>query len=430
MTKLRLVPGLEFLGASKNAGYKITSYLLRTPDDRFIEVTELLYQIVYVFQTEQDPARIARIVSQLQGKKIDAKAIIFLVQTKLLPLGIFIHPEVKIQEQQRNTPHADSILTLRYRMTLLPKSITTHIAKIFSPLFHWPVILGIFIDFVLINVWLFGFHGIDASLQQTIMEPFLFLLIIGLLLFSTLFHEFGHAAGCAFGGAKPGRIGSGLYIIWPAFFTDITDIYRLPRRARLLSDIGGIYFNMIFAVIIAVVYFITKYEPLLLVIVLQNIAILNQLLPFVRLDGYYIISDLVGVPDLFIRMKPILKSVFLFRKTKTTKDLKNWVKWAVTGWVLLTIPAIMALLILAILNAPKIFYTTGVSVAILTGSIIQSYNQNNYLVLSIQILQLIVLALPAVSIGMLLFMIGKRARKIYLRFMETTSSRQQISSAT
>ena len=35
---------------------------------------------------------------------------------------------------------------------------------------------------------------------------------------------------------------------------------------------------------------------------------LEQLLPFVRFDGYFILSDLVGVPDLFARVAPILRS--------------------------------------------------------------------------------------------------------------------------
>ena len=36
---------------------------------------------------------------------------------------------------------------------------------------------------------------------------------------------------------------------------------------------------------------------------------MHQLLPFVRLDGYYILSDLTGVPDLFARIKPTLLGV-------------------------------------------------------------------------------------------------------------------------
>ena len=35
---------------------------------------------------------------------------------------------------------------------------------------------------------------------------------------------------------------------------------------------------------------------------------LDQLLPIVRFDGYFILSDLIGVPDLFARVVPIVKS--------------------------------------------------------------------------------------------------------------------------
>ena len=45
------------------------------------------------------------------------------------------------------------------------------------------------------------------------------------------------------------RDGLGLYIVWPAFYTDVTDSYRLPRRDRLRVDLGGLYFNAIVAVV-------------------------------------------------------------------------------------------------------------------------------------------------------------------------------------
>ena len=43
-------------------------------------------------------------------------------------------------------------------------------------------------------------------------------------------------------------MGVGIYLVWPAFYTDVTDSYRLPRAARLRTDLGGLYFNAIVAV--------------------------------------------------------------------------------------------------------------------------------------------------------------------------------------
>ena len=34
-------------------------------------------------------------------------------------------------------------------------------------------------------------------------------------------------------------MGAGLYLVWPAFYTDVTDSYRLGRAGRLRTDLGG-----------------------------------------------------------------------------------------------------------------------------------------------------------------------------------------------
>ena len=53
-------------------------------------------------------------------------------------------------------------------------------------------------------------------------------------------------------------MGAGIYIVWPAFYTDVTDAYRLPRRARLRTDLGGIYFNAVVAVVTLGVWLATR----------------------------------------------------------------------------------------------------------------------------------------------------------------------------
>src|SRR5205085_2142195 len=138
-------------------------------------------------------------------------------------------------------------------------------------------------------------------------HPSIFLPLFLAVILSAAFHEIGHAAACRYGGGHPGKMGCGIYLAWPAFYTDVTDAYRLGRRARLRTDLGGVYFNAVFVVATAAAYFVTGFEPLLLLIVIQHFEIAHQLLPVVRLDGYYIVADLTGVPDLFARIGPILR---------------------------------------------------------------------------------------------------------------------------
>ena len=104
-----------------------------------------------------------------------------------------------------------------------------------------PVLVGFAVVF-----WFVLIHkGVASATAQAFDSPELLLLVFGLGVASAGFHEIGHAAACRYGGGRPGGMGAGIYVVWPAFYTDVTDAYRLPRRARLRTDLGGLYFNAV-----------------------------------------------------------------------------------------------------------------------------------------------------------------------------------------
>src|SRR5207237_8435771 len=143
---------------------------------------------------------------------------------------------------------------------------------------------------------------------------------------------------------------------WPALYTDVTDAYRIDTRGRLRTDLGGVYFNVIFILATAGAYAVTGFEPLLLMIPLQHFEIIHQFLPFIRLDGYYIVSDLTGVPDMFARIRPTLASLLPWRKTSDrVKELKPWVRVVVTSYVMTVVPVLLFMFGLMVINAPRIF---------------------------------------------------------------------------
>ncbi|MFD5544803.1 hypothetical protein ACFWIJ_45190, partial [Streptomyces sp. NPDC127079] len=89
-------------------------------------------------------------------------------------------------------------------------------------------------------------------------------------------------------------------------YTDVTDVYRIGRAGRLRTDLGGVYFNVVFMLAMAGAYFATGAQFFLATVYLGHFEIMEQLMPAVRLDGYYILGDLAGVPDLYGKIKPIL----------------------------------------------------------------------------------------------------------------------------
>lgn len=400
-----LTQGIEIIGRAKDSGYKKPIYLIRTQDKKFIQLTSLLFYIVVALKENKDLIEAASSVSNFVNKYVDVQTIEILIKEKLAPLGIIIDSNSQNKIQVKTAP--DLLLGLKFRFTLLSENTTNVIADIFRLLYFPPVVLIILLSFLVLNIWFFSMHSINAVFHQILNQPFFFLLVLTLLIVSSLFHEIGHAAACKYGGGKAGRIGTGLYLIWPAFFTDVTDVYRLNRAAKLRTDLGGIYFNAIFALFVAGGYFFTHFEPLLLLVLIQDTEILHQLLPFVRLDGYFIVSDIIGIPDLFTRIMPLLKSFLPGQQKNTTKDLKPWARWIVGLWILLTIPLLAYFLIVMIIHLPQIFLTTKASFLTQMQAVSASFIQGHYLLTIIQMLQLIILLLPALGILLILFRLSR-----------------------
>ena len=106
---------------------------------------------------------------------------------------------------------------------------------------------------------------------------------------------------------------------------------------------------------LAGIYSVTSAEVLLLVIAVTHLEMLEQLLPFVRFDGYFILSDIVGVPDLFARITPILRSaVSRGRPDPRITGLRRHARIVVTGWVVCVIPLLTAGMGYFLLRFPEI----------------------------------------------------------------------------
>ncbi len=346
----RLAEGVELLGEYKDSGYSQPPSLVRRADGQVIQMSPLLYQVACRIDGSRGPDAIAALVSADLGRSLDAGQVRYLITAKLLPLGVVAAGGVP-----RALPKANPLFSLRARGTLLPERIVNLAGAFLRPLFRWPVIVAVAGSMLAVDYWLFAVHGLGGGIQQVLRDPADLLVVLGLSLVSAVFHECGHAAGCRYGGARPGVIGVGIYLVWPSFFTNVTDSYRLSRAGRLRTDLGGLYFNLIFMLALAGIYAATPAQVLLLVIAVTHLEMLDQLLPFVRFDGYFILSDLIGVPDLFARVVPIVKSVLpAGRRDPRVAGLRRGARIVVTGWVLCVIPLLLFTMGYLLLHLPGV----------------------------------------------------------------------------
>ena len=334
----RLADGVELLGEYQDSGYSQPPSLVRRPDGQVIQMSPLLYQVTCSIDGFRDSVAIAQLVSGHLGRSLTAGQVRQLLAAKLVPLGI-----VATVGTPAAPPKANPLLALRARGTLLPERAANVAGVLLRPLFRGPLVVAVVGSVLAVDYWLFVLHGLGGGVEQVLRDPMDLLVVLGLSVVSAAFHECGHATGCRYGGARPGVVGVGVYLIWPSFFTNVTDSYRLSRAGRLRTDLGGLYFNLIFMLALAGVYAATSAEVLLLVIAITHLEMAEQLLPFVRFDGYFILSDLAGVPDLFARVVPILRSVVARHPgDPRVTGLRRHARILVTGWVLCVIPLLTA----------------------------------------------------------------------------------------
>jgi putative peptide zinc metalloprotease protein len=341
-------------------------------------------------------SEIAEHASAGSGRLISADNVRTLVDSQLLPLGLLrladgSQPEVK---------KADPLLGMRFRYTVTDPERTGRITAPFAMLFNPLIVVAVTAAFLAACWWVLMVKGLGSPTHDAFENPLLFLLIFAITILSAGFHEFGHAAAARKGGAVPGAMGAGLYLVWPAFFTDVTDSYRLGRGGRLRTDLGGLYFNAIVAVAIMGLWWVTGFDALLLVVVTQILQMVRQLLPLVRFDGYHILADATGVPDLFQRIKPVLLGLLPWRWGRPeNKVLKPWARAVVTLWVLVTVPLLLFSLAVMVISLPRLLATAWSSAARQQGLLAESLSAGDLAGAAVRVLAIVAVALP--MLGML-----------------------------
>jgi len=356
----RLAAGTELIGEYQGSGFQEPRYILRRPDGQVIQLPRLLYLLVASLDGQRDLSQVAAVLSAKFGKEVQAQQVSYLIDDRLRPAGIVT---VDQQSAEAGAPakaavKSDPLLALKFRIGVVPERVVWRIAGFFGPMF-WPaMILAALAGFVGLDVLIIARGGlgqiVPASLSL-VYQPSLTLLVLALLLFSAAFHECGHVSACRYGGAKPGVMGFGLYLVWPALYSTVTDSYRLGRIGRLRTDLGGVYFNAVFITGMSLAYLDTGAPWLLVAIVALHVETAAQFLPMIRLDGYYILSDLIGVPDLFSRMGPVLASLIPGRPTHPrVLELKPWVRRTITLWVLIVVPSLLYWVIGFVIVVPQV----------------------------------------------------------------------------
>jgi putative peptide zinc metalloprotease protein len=138
-----------------------------------------------------------------------------------------------------------------------------------------------------------------------LLAPDNLLLLSAAFLVMRSLHELGHAAACKARGGRVTEIGLMLIaFVLPIPYCDASSSWKFVRtRDRVLVAAAGVIVEMFFAAIAAIVWSTTDTPWLTTlcfnIMVLSSVTTLVfNLNPLLRYDGYYILSDLLGIPNL------------------------------------------------------------------------------------------------------------------------------------
>jgi putative peptide zinc metalloprotease protein len=132
-----------------------------------------------------------------------------------------------------------------------------------------------------------------------------------------LVHEAAHALTCKHFGRRVNRAGIGWYFLAPVAFVDTSDIWAAARLPRILVSAAGPYSNLILSGAAALAaHLLAPGDPrdtLWSFSLTGYVLALVNLNPLLELDGYYIVMDILEIPNLRARALAHLGSVLCGR---------------------------------------------------------------------------------------------------------------------
>ncbi len=166
---------------------------------------------------------------------------------------------------------------------------------------------GFFVDLIRANQF--------AIAGQSIAIGFIVLLVLDYVM--VFCHELGHALVVVHNGRRIRSAGFQIYFGSPAFFVESSDGLMMERKQQILESFAGPFAQLVLAGIAA--FLAWEFPGWILAETMYKFAVLNylvvimNLIPLLELDGYYILADLIEVPDLRERSLAFMRHDFVHK---------------------------------------------------------------------------------------------------------------------
>jgi putative peptide zinc metalloprotease protein len=269
-------------------------YVIAFANGRFIKVSENAKLIIDEVDGMRSFKEISDILNQKHQIDLSPEEIKKFLLTDLGSQGLI----KGIEAQNGNTPSR-----LWIHFPLLDGCLFEKMAKALMSLFKRPVLLTILVAGIIIGFrsWVY-FSGLTVRMDLSWLNV---CVILFLYVICVVVHEMGHIAASYFWNIKPGKVGVGFYLFMPVFYIDLSQAWLLNKWQRAAIDASGFYFQIALLVFLFPFIFLNtnflSRDNYHILVRLNLLTILFNLNPLIRGDGYWILSDLLGIVNLHQR---------------------------------------------------------------------------------------------------------------------------------
>lgn len=253
--------------------------------------------IVDLLETLNDHRSLDELLRTLAARQVDAsEQEVLETLERLAEWGLL---------EETDAPPPPSVLWLKFR--LLDGRFLMSALRPLAFLFHPRVMVLVFALTLAATVWFLTSLTMPAPLTwkngSIIAFVLVYLALIG--------HELGHvAAASRFGVAVP-DMGIGMYILRPVLYCNLTEAWRLGRWNRVIINLAGIYFQMIFATGLILIHFLRPSPVLSMTIQMTVMSALFNLNPTLRYDGFWVLGDAMGLNNVHGRTAATVKMLVM-----------------------------------------------------------------------------------------------------------------------
>lgn len=223
--------------------------------------------------------------------------------------------------KRRAIQQAVGIMYLRIKL-FSPDRILTAVEPILRPILGRTgfVLWALFVGYTFLSIlpaWPRLSKGFDDYLLNiSMINPTEWGSMIFVFILIKLFHEFGHGIICKrFGGQVP-EFGVMLLVLLPSPYVDASSCWAFPSKwQRTAVGAGGMIFELFIAAIAAHVWMNTIDDSLWNRVAYYSMisasvsTVIFNANPLMRFDGYYMLADILEVPNLMQRSQQMVNAM-------------------------------------------------------------------------------------------------------------------------